>query len=254
MTTRHIKQVASDPQAAQISHMKHQCTDLPSSKHKKKKSFMKCRSPSHKNDAGHRQQVSSYHNKKGFDAKNVYLIHMKQTKRDVRSIEIHFILKVSNVLQRIFNASLATSMDSFTSLYYQKKQASINPRKPKAHMLPVGAVYACDKSMCGNSENCSSSNESFCLQSKIQQSQAECKKILTLSYLITILAYKLNYIWQETNILGQDWTIVHVNIMSASVYKLVYKFKTVQNSAHNQVASWEIAWKMQETLETLFVG
>ena len=36
---RHIKQVASDPQAAQINLMWHQHTDLPASKHKKRKSF-----------------------------------------------------------------------------------------------------------------------------------------------------------------------------------------------------------------------
>ena len=38
-TSHHIKQVESDPQAAKINLMTHQCTDLPSSKHKKKQSF-----------------------------------------------------------------------------------------------------------------------------------------------------------------------------------------------------------------------
>ena len=37
----------------------------------------------------------------------------------------------------------------------------------------------------------SSSSESFCPQVKIQQSQAECKKIPTPSHLITNLDYKL---------------------------------------------------------------
>ena len=57
--------------------LQHQCTDLPASKHKKKKSFMKPRPPSHKNDIIYRQQVPSYHNnnyKKSFDPKNVYKI------------------------------------------------------------------------------------------------------------------------------------------------------------------------------------
>ena len=36
-------------------------------------------------------------------------------------------------------------------------------------MLQVGVVYACDKSICGHLEECSSSDESFCLQLKIQQ-------------------------------------------------------------------------------------
>ena len=76
VTTRHIKQVVSDPQVAQIYLMQHQHTDLPPSKHKKKKkSFVKPRTSSHKNDASDKQQVPSYHNnnyKKSFDAKNVY--------------------------------------------------------------------------------------------------------------------------------------------------------------------------------------
>ena len=63
VTTRHIKQVASDLQVAQINLMRHQHTDLPASKHKKKKkSFVKPRPPSHKNDTSDRQQVPSYHN------------------------------------------------------------------------------------------------------------------------------------------------------------------------------------------------
>ena len=61
----------------------------------------------------------------------------------------------------------------FTSLHYQKKQVSFKPRKPKAHMLQVGAVYSCDKSIYGHPEELSFSNESFCLQLKIQCTQAD---------------------------------------------------------------------------------
>ena len=79
----------------------------------------------------------------------------------------------------------------FTSLCYQKKQASFKPRKPKAHMFEAGAVYACSKSIYGHSEDCSSSDESFCLQVKIQQTQAEGKKVPSPSHLITNLTFKL---------------------------------------------------------------
>ena len=67
VTARHIKQVSCDPQVAQMNLMRYQCTDLPSSKHKKRKSLVKPRPPSHKNDTSDRQH--SY--KKSFDAKNV---------------------------------------------------------------------------------------------------------------------------------------------------------------------------------------
>ena len=67
-TARHIKHVASDLQMAQINLMRHQCTDPPASKHKKRKLFVKPRPPSHHNDTSDGQS----HYKKSFDAKNVY--------------------------------------------------------------------------------------------------------------------------------------------------------------------------------------
>ena len=74
VTTRHIKQVASNPQVAQINLMYHQHTDLPASKHKMKKSFVKPRPSCHKNYANDRQVPSNHNNnyKKRYDAKNVY--------------------------------------------------------------------------------------------------------------------------------------------------------------------------------------
>ena len=48
-TTCHIKQVAGDPQAGQINLMRHQHTEISSGKHKKRKSFVKPKQPSHKN-------------------------------------------------------------------------------------------------------------------------------------------------------------------------------------------------------------
>ena len=111
----------------------------------------------------------------------------------------------------------------FTSLCYQKKQASFKSRKPKPHMLQMGAVYACDKSTCGHSEDCSSSNESFCLDVKIQHAQAEVKKIPTFSHLITNLAYKLKPNHTRNQYLRARLdTCTDVNIMPASVYNLVF--------------------------------
>ena len=47
-TVCHIKQVAGDPQAAQINSMRHQLTEIPPGKHKEKKSFVKPKQSSHK--------------------------------------------------------------------------------------------------------------------------------------------------------------------------------------------------------------
>ena len=160
-TTWHIKQVASDPQVVQINLMPHQCTDLPASMHKRKKSFMKPRPPSDKNDASHRQQVSSYHNnnyRKSFDAKNVYK-NKERCQKCGDSIHVEGFQHPAKKYQ----CKSCHKYGYFTSLCYQKKQALFKPSKPKAHMLQVGAVCACDKSIYGHSEDFSSSNESFCL-------------------------------------------------------------------------------------------
>ena len=53
-TTRHTKQVANDPKVMNINLMGHQCTDLPASRHKKRKSFVKPRLSSHKTDTSDR--------------------------------------------------------------------------------------------------------------------------------------------------------------------------------------------------------
>ena len=90
-------------------------------------------------------------------------------------------------------------------------------------MLQVGTVYAYDKSICSHSEDCSSSNESFCLQVKIQQSQTEGKKIPTPSHLITKLAYKLKPHQTRNQYLSTRLdTCADVNIMPASGYKLIF--------------------------------
>ena len=117
----------------------------------------------------------------------------------------------------------------FTSLCYQKKQGSFKPRKPKTHMLQVGAVYASHKSICSHSEDCSSSDESFCLQMKIQLSQAEDKKIPTPSHLITNLAYKLKPHQTGNQYLRARLDIcAYVNIMPAHLYKLVFNDPELQ--------------------------
>ena len=100
-------------------------------------------------------------------------------------------------------------------------QASFEPRKPKAPMLQVGVVYAAYA--CSHSDDSSSSDESFCLQVKIQCTKAECKQITTPSHLITNLGYKLKPCQTRNQYLRARLdTCTDVNIMPASVYKLVF--------------------------------
>ena len=90
-------------------------------------------------------------------------------------------------------------------------------------MLLAGGVYACDKSICGHPEYLSSSNESFCLQVRIQHTQADFKQIPIPSELITNLAYRLKPHHTRNQYLRARWdTCTDVSIMPASVYKLVF--------------------------------
>ena len=209
-----MKQVASDPQVAQINLMRHQCKDIPASKHKKRKPFMMPRPPSHKNDTSDRQS----HYRKSFDAKNVY----KNKERCQKCGDSNYIEGFQCPAKK-FQCKSCHKYGHFTSLCYQKKQASFKSRKPKAHMLQAGATYACDRPVCGHSEDYLSSDESFCLQVKIQQSEAEGKKIPTPSHLITNIAYKLKpHQTRNQYRRARLDTCADVNIMPASVYKLVF--------------------------------
>ena len=137
VTIRHIKQVESDPQVAQINLMRHQYTDLPASKHKKRKPFVKPRTPSYKNDTSDRQMYY----KKSFDTKHVYRNRDRcQECGDSNHIEDF------QCPAKKFQCKSCHKYGHFTSLCYQKKHTSSKSRKPKAHMLQAGGVvYACDK-------------------------------------------------------------------------------------------------------------
>ena len=116
--------------------------------------------------------------------------------------------------------------ENFANVCYQMKHVSSKPRKPKALMLQVGAVYACGKSICSHPEDLSSSDDSFCFQVKIQHTQSDCKKIPTPSHLIINLAYSLkpnNTRNQYLRARLDTW--LDVNIMPASVYKLDLKIQ-----------------------------
>ena len=114
----------------------------------------------------------------------------------------------------------------FSSLCYQKKTEVHHKnscRNLKAHQLHAGPMYAQDSANHSYSEE-SSSDESFCLQLQAQSNHTEGKQITNPVYLITNLAYCLKphhtrkmYLWVLLD------TCVDINIMSATIYQLVFK-------------------------------
>ena len=104
-----------------------------------------------------------------------------------------------------------------------KKQVLFKSRASKAQQFQAEDVYMQDDSICGQSEDVTSSDDSFCLQVTIQCVQAD-SKFLTTSHLINNLAYKLKPHQKRNQYLRARLdTCAHVNIMPASVYKLVFK-------------------------------
>ena len=103
-----------------------------------------------------------------------------------------------------------------------KKQVSFKLRTPIVYQLQAEEVYVQKDSICGQSEDFTSSSEPFCLQVRIQCAQAN-SKILTTSHLITNLAYRLKPHHKRNHYLRARLdTCPNVNIMPASVYKLVF--------------------------------
>ena len=110
----------------------------------------------------------------------------------------------------------------FTSLCY-KKEISCQSRNPKAHQLQLGVVCTQEYSICGQSSDLTCYDESFCLQVKIQCTQAEFK-FSTPHHLITNLAYQLKPYHKRNHYLRARLdTCAYVNIMLVSVYKLVFQ-------------------------------
>ena len=83
----------------------------------------------------------------------------------------------------------------FSSLCYNKRESfekrrSLESRPPKAHQLQIGQVYMQDNSICGQSGDVTSSDESLFLQVKVQCPEADTK-FPTPHHLITDFEYRL---------------------------------------------------------------
>ena len=123
-----------------------------------------------------------------------------------------------------FQCKACHKFGDFTSLYYQNKQSPSKSMRPKAYQLQAGRVYTKESTICSQSEEDSSGKVSFCLQVKVKHKQANLQRIPMPTHLITNLAYRLNPHHTRNLYLGARlYTCADVNIMSPSVYKLVFQ-------------------------------
>ena len=171
-TARHIKQVAGDPQAAQINLMHHQCTELPNGKCKKRNPQAKQKQAHQKN--GEQRPPSQY--KKSFDPRLAHKHKDRCSKfRDSAHLEWFQCPAKKN------QCKACHKFGHYTSLCFQKaqqKQYNHKHRKPTAYQLKAGTIHVHD-----SNEEADSSDDSFCLQLKIQCVQAPLKKTKNTSML-----------------------------------------------------------------------
>ena len=221
-TACHIKQVAGDPQAVQINFMRHKHTDISSGKHKKENLLSKQNNQVTRNCTGE-SQASSY-NKKSTDPRNAH----KNKDRCPKCGDSTYVEGFQSPAKK-FQCKACHKFGHFTSLCYQKRQAPFKSRRPKAHQLQAGTVYVQERAICSHSEDYSSSDDSFCLQIKVQCTQASLKKIPTPTHLITNLAYRLkpHHTRNQYFRVRLD-TCMDVNIMPTSAYSLVFKDPELQ--------------------------
>ena len=90
----------------------------------------------------------------------------------------------------------------------------------KAHQLQLGQVYMQD-SICGQSEDLSSSEDSICLQLQLKSTQGETT-FPAPQHLITNLAYKPYPHKKIQYLRARIDTCADIHILPVSLYKLLY--------------------------------
>ena len=160
----------------------------------------------------------------------------------VQSVEITPMWKDFSALQRNSNVKLVTSLD-ISLVFVIKRQAPFKSRRLKAHQLQTGTVYVEGRAIGDHSECYSSSDDSFCLQIKVQCPQASLKKIPTPTHLITNLAYRLKpHHTRNQYLRARLDTCTNVNIMPTSVYNLVFKGPELKKFAQ-QYGDWNLHYR-----------
>ena len=165
---------------AQINVMHHQCTELSNDKYKKKKLPAKQKQAHQKN--GETRPPNQY--KKSFDPR---LAHKNKDRCSRCSDSAH--LEGFQCPTKKYQCKACHTFGHYTSLCFQKiqqKQSNYRHRKPTMHQLKPNTIYVHD-----SNEEADSSEDSFCLQLKVQHAQARHKRNHKPACLITNLAYRL---------------------------------------------------------------
>ena len=152
--------------------------------------------------------------------------HPPATTIGVQNVATQHIRKGSHVQQKSTNAR-CHKFGHFTSQCFQKKQYNQKIcRQPKAHQIQIDDSHSYRYD--GSSES-SSTEDSFCLQVKIQRQNKKSQQLSHTTHLITNIAYKLKPHHHRNKYLrAQIDTGTEVNLMPVSIYKLIYQDENLQ--------------------------
>ena len=187
-TARHIKKMSSDPHAAQIYLLRHQRTEIPPNKAKRKQPKQnKFRTKHSFNEENHHQAPYKQNefNKKKFNTRQILQSEDRCHKcGDSKHIECF------QCSAKRYQCRHCNKFGHFSSLYYRKQELyKKNPRAPKAHQMTCGRLSTHESSISGHSsDNSFSEEEPFCLQMKVQDKKADAS-IPVHKHLVTNLEF-----------------------------------------------------------------
>ena len=211
-TAKHMKKVTRDPQAVQVNLLRHQCTEIPPSKSKKKNKSSKFRQEANKFYDEKPRKPQEY--KRRFDHEHTSPEDRCSKCGDTSHIE-GFRCPASR-----FQCKQCQKFGHFSKLCYTKTESGYkkNTRKPRAHQLMIGRASA----VCGQSDaSFSSSEDSFCLQMQVKSAQAKTN-MQAPEHLVTNIEYKFKPHRRRPKFLrAKINTCSNVNVMPVSVYKLI---------------------------------
>ena len=242
-TACHIKQVAGDPQVAQINLLRHQCTELPVSKYKKKRPPGNPKQTNHRHQGSEGYKLQAQHRKR-FDTKGA---HNDRNRCSKFGDTVH--LEGFQCPAKKYQCNTCHRFGHFTSMCYQKKQAYSKPRRPKAHQMHTGTVYTCKSASYDHSDDDSTTEDSFCLQMKIKCNQTKEQRVPRPTHLITNLAYRLQpHHHRNLYFRARLDTCADVNLMPASVYQLVFSDPNMQKLAPSML---QVGTYMTDTVKII---
>ena len=146
----------------QINLLRHQCTELPAGKYKKKRTPVKPKQPNHKHQGNEGYQPQAQP-KKRFATKGAHSDKSRCSKCGYTTL-----LQGFQCPAKKYQCKACHKFGHFTSMCYQKKQAYSKIRKPKVHQLKADTGHVHGSASYDLEDDDNTLEDSFCLQINIK--------------------------------------------------------------------------------------